>query len=35
MSDNVYILGSAMIKFSKYMDRNIKSLTGEALDLVL
>ena len=35
MSDQVYILGSAMIKFSKYMDRNIKSLTGEALDLVL
>ena len=35
MSDNVYILGSAMIKFSKYLDRNIKSLTGEALDLVL
>jgi acetyl-CoA acetyltransferase len=35
MSDNVYVLGSAMIKFSKYMDRNIKSLTGEALDLVL
>jgi len=35
MSGTVYILGSAMIKFSKYMDRNIKSLTGEALDLVL
>ncbi len=35
MSDNVYILGSAMIRFGKYMDRNIKSLTGEALDLVL
>jgi len=35
MSDNVYILGSAMIKFGKYMDKNIKSLTGEALDLVL
>jgi acetyl-CoA acetyltransferase len=35
MSENVYVLGSAMIKFSKYLDRNIKSLTGEALDLVL
>ncbi len=35
MSDNVYVLGSAMIKFGKYMDRNMKSLTGEALDLVL
>ncbi len=35
MSENVYVLGSAMIKFTKYLDRNIKSLTGEALDLVL
>ena len=35
MSDNIYILGSAMIKFGKYLDRNIKSLTGEALDLVV
>jgi acetyl-CoA acyltransferase len=35
MSDHVYVLGSAMIKFSKYLDRNIKSLTGEALGLVL
>jgi acetyl-CoA acetyltransferase len=35
MGDNVYVLGSAMIKFGKHMDRNIKSLTGEALDLVL
>ncbi len=35
MSGHVYILGSAMIKFGKYLDRNIKSLTGEALDLVI
>ena len=35
MGDNVYILGSAMMKFGKYMDRGIKALTGEALDLVL
>jgi acetyl-CoA acetyltransferase len=35
MGDRVYVLGSAMIKFSKYMDRNIKSLTGEALEHVL
>jgi len=35
MGDNVYILGSAMKKFGKYMDRGIKALTGEALDLVL
>lgn len=35
MGENVYVLGSAMIRFTKYLDRNIKSLTGEALDLVL
>jgi len=35
MGDSVYILGSAMIKFGKYMDRGIKALTGEALGLVL
>lgn len=31
MSNNVYILGVGMIKFGKYLDRNIKSLAGEAL----
>lgn len=35
MSQNVYIIGSAMIKFGKYLERSIKDLTGEALDLVL
>lgn len=35
MGNHVYVIGSAMIKFSKYLDRNIKSLTGEALDLGL
>lgn len=31
MSENVYIIGIGMIKFDKYLDRNIKSLAGEAL----
>ena len=31
MSEKVYIIGTGMIKFGKYLDRNIKSLTGEAL----
>jgi acetyl-CoA acyltransferase len=35
MSDNIYIIGAGMIKFGKYLNRNIKDLTGEALELVL
>lgn len=35
MSDNVYIIGAAMNKFGKYLERSIKDLTGEALALVL
>jgi acetyl-CoA acyltransferase len=35
MSDDVYIIGTGMIKFGKYMDTGIKALTGQALDLVL
>ena len=35
MSDNVYILGVGMIKFGKYLEKGIKVLTGEALELVL
>ncbi len=35
MSEDVYIIGVGMIKFGKYLDRGIKALTGEALDLVL
>jgi len=35
MSDDVYIIGVGMIKFGKYLDRGIKALTGEALELVL
>lgn len=35
MSDSVYILGMGMIKFGKYLDKGVKNLTGEALDLVL
>ncbi|RJP84556.1 MAG: thiolase family protein [Desulfobacteraceae bacterium] len=31
MSDNVYIIGAAMTKFGKYLDRSIKCMTGETL----
>ena len=34
MSDNVYILGVGMTKFGKFLDKSIKVLTGEALELV-
>jgi len=35
MSDGVYILGVGMTKFGKYLDKGIKTLTGEALERVL
>lgn len=35
MSENVYILGTGMTKFGKFLDKSIKTLTGEALELVL
>ena len=35
MSDNVYILGASMNKFGKYLDKSIKTLTGESLSGVL
>ena len=35
MSDSVYIIGVGMIKFGKYLEKGVKDLTGEALDLVL
>jgi len=35
MSDQVYIYGAGMIKFGKFLDRSIKSLTGEVLEVVL
>ncbi len=35
MSKDVYIIGTGMIKFGKYMETGIKALTGQALDLVL
>lgn len=35
MSDSVYIIGVGMIKFGKYLEKSVKDLTGEALDLVL
>ena len=35
MSDSIYIIGVGMIKFGKYLEKGVKDLTGEALDLVL
>ncbi|MEW6188057.1 MAG: thiolase family protein [Thermodesulfobacteriota bacterium] len=35
MSDNVYILGVGMTRFGKFLDKSIKVLTGESLELVL
>ena len=35
MSNDVYVIGTGMIKFGKYLEKGIKTLTGEALDLVL
>ncbi len=35
MAKDVYIIGSSMIKFGKFLDKGIKQLTGEALDLAL
>jgi acetyl-CoA acetyltransferase len=35
MSDNVYIIGVGMIKFGKFLEKSIKQMTGEALELVL
>ncbi|NQU15676.1 MAG: thiolase family protein, partial [Desulfobacteraceae bacterium] len=35
MSDNVYIIGIGMIKFGKHLEKGVKQLTGEALNLVV
>jgi acetyl-CoA acetyltransferase len=35
MSEDVYIIGSAMTKFGKHLDKGVKALTGESLKLVL
>ena len=35
MAQDVYIIGTAMTKFGKYLEKGIKTLTGEALELVL
>ncbi|MBI5844109.1 MAG: thiolase family protein [Deltaproteobacteria bacterium] len=35
MSQDVYIIGTAMTKFGKYLEKGVKTLAGEALDLVL
>lgn len=35
MTGDVYVIGTGMIKFGKYLERGVKDLTGEALRLVL
>ncbi|TFG24185.1 MAG: thiolase family protein [Promethearchaeota archaeon] len=35
MSDKVYVFGVGMIKFGKYLEKDIKQLTGEALESLL
>ncbi len=35
MAQDVYIIGTAMTKFGKYLEKGMKVLTGEALELVL
>jgi acetyl-CoA acetyltransferase len=35
MSENVYIIGTGMLKFARYPDRSIKNLAGDALAKVL
>lgn len=35
MSESVYIIGTGMIKFGKYLEKGVKQLAGEALELVL
>lgn len=31
MSDNVYIIGAGMIKFGKYLNRDIKDLSEDSI----
>lgn len=35
MAQDVYIIGTSMTKFGKYIEKGVKTLTGEALELVL
>ena len=35
MSDDIYIIGVGMIKFGKWLERDVKDLTREALENVL
>ncbi|MEW5736748.1 MAG: thiolase family protein [Thermodesulfobacteriota bacterium] len=35
MANGVYIIGTAMTKFGKYLDKGVKTLCGEALEQVL
>lgn len=32
---DVYIIGTAMTKFGKYLEKGVKTLTGRAIDLTL
>lgn len=35
MSNDIYVAGIGMIKFGKYLEKSIKDMTGEALNLVI
>jgi acetyl-CoA acetyltransferase len=35
MAQDVYIIGTAMTKFGKHIEKGVKTLTGEVLELVL
>lgn len=35
MSENVYVIGTGLTKFGKFLDKSVKQLSGKALDLVL
>ena len=35
MAQDIYIIGTAMTKFGKYLEKGVKALTGEVLELVL
>src|SRR3989339_514132 len=35
MTDNVYVIGSGMIRFGKYMDRTVRNMAEEAIALAL
>jgi acetyl-CoA acetyltransferase len=35
MVQGVYIIGTAMMKFGKYLEKGVKTLAGQATDLAL